>query len=48
MDDLIKILPDNVIPLIPKEPVILEPKVTVEMEFEFIDYTGDVIIHNDD
>lgn len=38
---------DNVKRLIPKEPVILEPKVTIDFEIEFIDNTGDVIINND-
>lgn len=37
MGDLIKILPENVVPLITKEPVILEPRVTVEFNSEFID-----------
>lgn len=35
----------KVVRLIPKEPVTLDDKVTVDFEIEFIDYTGDVIIH---
>ena len=39
---------DNVVRLIPKKTVVLEPKVTVDFEIEFIDNTGDVIIHDED